>query len=88
VVRLWELSTARCLIAYTGAGSAGKQEKRTQALFNHNEDYVFYPDEKTVTLCCWDARNAERQKLLALGHNGTVKTIVHSDSHATRSHVK
>lgn len=78
VVRLWELSTARCLIAYTGAGSAGKQEKRTQALFNHTEDYVFYPDEKTVTLCCWDARNAERQKLLALGHNGTVKCIVHS----------
>lgn len=82
VVRLWELSTARCLIAYTGAGSAGKQEKRTQALFNHNEDYVFYPDEKTVTLCCWDARNAERQKLLALGHNGTVKTIVHSPNAA------
>lgn len=78
VVRLWELSTARCLIAYTGAGSAGKQDKRTQALFNHNEDYVLYPDEKTVTLCCWDARNAERQKLLALGHNGTVKCIVHS----------
>jgi len=78
VVRLWELSTARCLIAYTGAGSAGKQEKRTQAIFNHNEDYVLYPDEKTVTLCCWDARNAERQKLLALGHNGTVKCIVHS----------
>lgn len=78
VVRLWELSTARCLIAYTGAGSAGKQERRTQALFNHTEDYVFYPDEKTVTLCCWDARNAERQKLLALGHNGTVKCIVHS----------
>lgn len=82
VVRLWELSTARCLIAYTGAGLAGKQEKRTQALFNHTEDYVLYPDEKTVTLCCWDARNAERQKLLALGHNGTVKCIVHSPTAA------
>ncbi|RNA37021.1 cleavage stimulation factor subunit 1 [Brachionus plicatilis] len=78
VVRLWELSTARCLIAYTGAGSAGKQEKRTQAIFNHTEDYIFYPDEKTTTLCCWDSRNAERQKLLALGHNGVVKCIVHS----------
>ena len=78
VVRLWELSAARCLIAYTGAGSAGKQEKRTQAIFNHSEDYIFYPDEKTTALCCWDARNAERQKLLSLGHNGVVKSIVHS----------
>jgi cleavage stimulation factor subunit 1 len=78
VVRLWELSTARCLIAYTGAGSAGKQEKRTQSMFNHTEDYILYPDEKTTTLCCWDARNAERQKLLSLGHNGVVKCIVHS----------
>ncbi len=78
VVRLWELSTARCLIAYTGAGSAGKQEKRTQAIFNHSEDYIFYPDEKTTALCCWDSRNAERQKLLSLGHNGPVKAIVHS----------
>ena len=43
VVRLWELSTARCLIAYTGAGSAGKQEKRTQAIFNHTEGkYILY----------------------------------------------
>ncbi len=48
----------------------GKQEKRTQALFNHTEDFILYPDEKTTTLCCWDARNAERQKLLSLGHNG------------------
>jgi cleavage stimulation factor subunit 1 len=78
VVRLWELSSARCLIAYTGAGVAGKQEKRTQAIFNHMEDYIFYPDEKTTTLCCWDARNAKRQDLLSLGHNGVVKCIVHS----------
>ncbi len=80
IVRLWELSTARCLIAYTGAGSAGKQEKRTQAIFNHTEDFIFYPDEKTTALCCWDARNAERQELLSLGHNGVVKCLVHSTS--------
>ena len=30
-------------IGDTGAGSAGKQEKRTQAIFNHTEDYVLYP---------------------------------------------
>jgi len=39
IVRLWELSTCRSLIAYTGAGVTGKQEHRTQAIFNHTEDY-------------------------------------------------
>ena len=39
LVKLWELSTARCLIAYTGAGTTGKQEHRSQAVFNHTEDY-------------------------------------------------
>lgn len=39
LVKLWELSTSRCLIAYTGAGTTGKQQHRTQAVFNHTEDY-------------------------------------------------
>ncbi|XP_067658895.1 cleavage stimulation factor subunit 1-like [Haliotis asinina] len=78
LVKLWELSTNRCLIMYTGAGATGKQEHRTQAVFNHTEDYVLFPDEKTTSLCCWDSRNAERQKLLSLGHNGVVRSIVHS----------
>jgi len=39
IVRLWELSTCRSLITYTGAGVTGKQEHRTQAIFNHTEDY-------------------------------------------------
>ncbi|KAJ8320349.1 hypothetical protein KUTeg_001936 [Tegillarca granosa] len=39
LVKLWELSTNRCLIVYTGAGATGKQEHRTQAVFNHTEDY-------------------------------------------------
>ncbi len=39
LVKLWELSTARCLIAYTGAGTTGKQQHRSQAVFNHTEDY-------------------------------------------------
>ena len=39
LVKLWELSTSRCLIAYTGAGTTGKMEHRTQAVFNHTEDY-------------------------------------------------
>ncbi|CAL1274380.1 unnamed protein product [Larinioides sclopetarius] len=78
MVRLWELSMARCLIQYTGAGSTGKQTHRSQAVFNHTEDYVLFPDEKTTSLCSWDARNAERQRLLSLGHNNTVRYIVHS----------
>jgi hypothetical protein len=39
LVKLWELSTNRCLIVYTGAGATGKMEHRTQACFNHTEDY-------------------------------------------------
>ncbi|KAK7603024.1 hypothetical protein V9T40_003023 [Parthenolecanium corni] len=77
-VKLWELSTSRCLIAYTGAGTTGKQEHRAQAVFNHTEDYVMFPDEATTSLCAWNARNASRQQLLSLGHNGPVRMIVHS----------
>ncbi|XP_074655400.1 cleavage stimulation factor subunit 1-like [Tubulanus polymorphus] len=78
LVKLWELSTSRCLMAYTGAGTTGKMEHRTNAIFNHTEDYVLFPDEKTVSLCSWDSRSAERQRLLNLGHNGIVRCIVHS----------
>ncbi|XP_013388489.1 cleavage stimulation factor subunit 1 [Lingula anatina] len=78
LVKLWELSTSRCLIAYTGAGTTGKMEHRTQAVFNHTEDYVLFPDEATTSLCCWDSRNADRQKLLALSHNNVIPCIVHS----------
>ena len=39
LVKLWELSTNRCLIVYTGAGTMGKQEHRAMAAFNHTEDY-------------------------------------------------
>lgn len=78
LVKLWELSTVRCLIAYTGAGATGKQEHRAQAVFNHSEDFVMFPDEATTSLCCWDSRNASRKQLLSLGHNGVVRHIVHS----------
>lgn len=82
LVKLWELSTSRCLIAYTGAGTTGKQEHRTQALFNHTEEYVMFPDEATTSLCAWNARNASRQQLLSLGHNGPIRSIVHSPNSA------
>lgn len=46
----------------------GKQAHRTQAVFNHTEDYVMFPDEATTSLCVWNSRNASRQKLLSLGN--------------------
>ncbi|KAK0061200.1 cleavage stimulation factor subunit 1 [Biomphalaria pfeifferi] len=78
LVKVWELSTNRCLIVYTGAGVTGAMEHGTVACFNHTEDYVLFPDEKTTSLCCWDSRNAERQRLLSLGHNGVVRYLAHS----------
>lgn len=67
LVKLWELSTSRALIAYTGAGTTGKQEHNTQAVFNHTEDFVLYPDEATTSLCAWNSRNASRLHLTSLG---------------------
>lgn len=78
LVKLWELTTNRCLIVFTGAGVTGGMDHRTVACFNHTEDYVLFPDEKTTSLCCWDSRNAERQRLLSLGHNGVVRYLAHS----------
>ncbi|CAJ0581475.1 unnamed protein product, partial [Mesorhabditis spiculigera] len=78
IVKLWELSTNRCLIAYTGAGATGHQENSIGASFNHNEDYVLFPDEKSGSLCSWDARNSDRKRLLALGHAGPPRILVHS----------
>ena len=67
-----------CLPAVTGAGLSGRQMHRTQGVFNHTEDYVLLPDERTISLCCWDSRTAERKNLLSLGHNNIVRCIVHS----------
>lgn len=61
-----------------GAGLSGRQTHRTQGVFNHTEDYVLLPDERTISLCCWDSRTAERKNLLSLGHNNIVRCIVHS----------
>ena len=63
---------------FTGAGLSGRQMHRTQGVFNHTEDYVLLPDERTISLCCWDSRSAERKNLLSLGHNNIVRCIVHS----------
>lgn len=60
------------------ASFLGKQEHKAQAIFNHTEDYVMFPDEATTSLCAWNSRNASRKQLLSLGHNGPVRMIVHS----------
>lgn len=80
IVKLWELSTNRCLLIYTGAGATGAQDYPTSAFFNHNEDYVLFPDEKSGSMCSWDARNSDRKRLLALGHTSSCRTFVHSPS--------
>lgn len=80
--RLWELSTSRCLMTYTGAGTVGKQRYETQAVFNHTEDYVLFPDEVTTSLCAWNAKNGSRLQLMSLGHNGPVRMLVHSPTQA------
>ncbi|KAB1262560.1 Cleavage stimulation factor subunit 1 [Camelus dromedarius] len=67
-----------CIKLWDGAGLSGRQVHRTQAVFNHTEDYVLLPDERTISLCCWDSRTAERRNLLSLGHNNIVRCIVHS----------
>uniref|UniRef100_A0A8C3HNC0 Cleavage stimulation factor 50 kDa subunit n=1 Tax=Chrysemys picta bellii TaxID=8478 RepID=A0A8C3HNC0_CHRPI len=87
-IKLWDGVSNRslCLInkrniiflIKSRAGLSGRQVHRTQAVFNHTEDYVLLPDERTISLCCWDSRTAERRNLLSLGHNSIVRCIVHS----------
>jgi len=36
------------------------------------------PDEKSGSLCSWDARNSDREHLLALGHTAPTRAFVHS----------
>ncbi|CAK5075235.1 unnamed protein product [Meloidogyne enterolobii] len=36
------------------------------------------PDEKSGSLCSWDARNSDRERLLALGHTAETRAFVHS----------
>jgi len=79
VARLWDLaSPSRPVQTYTGAELSGKQAHQAQAIFNHTEDYVMFPDEQTISMCCWCARTGERQKLLSLGHQGPARRIAHS----------
>ena len=81
LVKLWEIGMSRDILTYTGAGSQ-KMTKRVPAVFNHTEDYVFFPDEGATSLCCWSSRNGERMRLLPLVHTRSVRFLAHSPVHA------
>jgi len=84
ICKLWDLSMpSNPIQVYTGADLSGnRQIHRTQAVFNHNEDLVMFPNEETMTLCCWCARTGERQQLLSLGHQAPARRIAHSPTNA------
>ena len=82
VVRLWELATGRCLIAYTGAGTIATQSTSTSAIFNHTEDFVMFPDEATTSLCSWESRTGQRKNLLSLGRAWAKLPDCHSNAKA------
>uniref|UniRef100_A0A7E5A0K5 Cleavage stimulation factor 50 kDa subunit n=1 Tax=Panagrellus redivivus TaxID=6233 RepID=A0A7E5A0K5_PANRE len=78
-VKLWELSTNRCLVNYTGVSGADRvNDNCGPACFNHNEDYVMLPDDKSGNLCSWNARTGDRKRYRALGHAAAVRDFIHS----------
>jgi len=79
IPKLWDLNMpGRAIHEYTGAELEGKQLHRTQAVFNHTEDYVLFPNERSIAMCCWSSRSGERKRLLSLGHQGAARRIEHS----------
>lgn len=78
LVKLWEISMASCLQAYQGASSSSTKNHRAQAIFNHTEDYILFPDSRNTNLHSWNARTGAHLNTLALHHNNSVRYIVHS----------
>lgn len=74
--RLWELSTGRTLNIYVGTNI--NQGCSTPSIFNHTEDYVMFPDDKNMSIGCWDSRTTEKLKTLPSGHNNYIRFMVHS----------
>ncbi|XP_020916924.1 cleavage stimulation factor subunit 1 [Exaiptasia diaphana] len=79
IVFLWELSTGRAVNMYTGAAMSNY---RTQAVFNHTEDFILVADEKNKSISCWNTRTTEKQKSLISGHNNHIRHLVHSPAGA------
>ncbi|XP_062505276.1 cleavage stimulation factor subunit 1-like [Corticium candelabrum] len=77
LANLWEISTGRIINSYK---DAMQSHCRSQAVFNHTEDWVIMPDEKTSCVHSWDSRTAEKANPLSSGHSYPIRCIVHSPS--------
>ncbi|XP_065842308.1 cleavage stimulation factor subunit 1-like [Oscarella lobularis] len=75
IVNLWDISGGRIINTYKGAVQS---HVRSQAVFNHTEDYVLMPDEKTVTVYCWNARTAESTRPLSTAHSTAIGYLAHA----------
>ena len=70
-MKLWEISTSRVLITYTGAGME-KQNHRTQAVFNHTEDYgkyKYYTAKSFLQQSLFSIFNAKSSTIFHLCYN-------------------
>ncbi|XP_002156244.2 cleavage stimulation factor subunit 1 isoform X1 [Hydra vulgaris] len=74
--KLWELSTGRVINTYGGA--IIQSNNHAPAVFNYNEDFVLFPDDKNMSIGCWDSRTAEKLPSLPSGHNNSIRYLVHS----------
>ena len=78
MVKLWEMSMCSCLLTYEGASNPSSKNHRAQAVFNHTEDFVMFPDCRNIQLHSWNARTGTHLDLLQLNHNYSVRFIAHS----------
>lgn len=81
---LWELSTGRPLNTYQPP-KQGNLQHRTNAVFNHTEDYVLMADEKAPqpVLLCWESRTTQPSKSLFTGHQAPIRWVEHSPNTAS-----
>jgi len=79
LVKLWEMSMCSCLMLYEGATNSSSKNHRAQAVFNHTEDFVLFPDCRNIQLHSWNARTGRHLDPLQLNHSNSVRFIAHSD---------
>lgn len=79
LVKLWETSMSSCLMVYEGASAASAKNHPAQAIFNHTEEYVMFPDSRNMSLHSWNARTGKHMDQLTLNHNNSVRFITHSE---------
>jgi len=79
LVKLWETSMCSCLMLYEEAMNTSAKNHRAQAVFNHTEDFVMFPDCRNTTLHSWDSRTGRHLETLPLCHNNSVRFLTHSE---------